>query len=215
MVDSWKSRGKLKYGDYSSLIDLDDWWNLESELKQLSKVFINSKTDSEVGEIVTLGLIIAHLKANLSFRLKFLDHMNKYDSTLKECLLRMLHVRGNDLRSYFLSEVKGITQNSLKDFDWSLKVLILLGHYFVLKVFLYVYSFNCQLSSSSDKQSKLNEIVCFVNFITENKSNLDTRDNFYLEMRKHDLDKFISDLDTIQNVSVTFWIFLNFKLYVK
>ncbi len=50
LVDSWKCRGKLNFKDHSSVIGLENWWDLEAELKQLAKAFVNSETELEVGE---------------------------------------------------------------------------------------------------------------------------------------------------------------------
>ncbi len=91
----------------------------------------------------------------------------------------LLNLRHNDLKGYFLSEAKALTQNNLSDFDWSLK-----------------------LTSSSDKQSKLNEMICSVSFVSGNQLAA-CQDSFYFEMTRSELDKFISDLETIHSVSET------------
>lgn len=45
-MDSWLQRGKLKFQDYSSLIDdLEDWWNLEEAFLRLSKISLTQSPD--------------------------------------------------------------------------------------------------------------------------------------------------------------------------
>lgn len=42
LVDSWVRRGKLRYHDYSSIVDeLDDWWLLEHSFLELARTCVN------------------------------------------------------------------------------------------------------------------------------------------------------------------------------
>ena len=99
LVDSWVSRGKLNYLTYSNLIELEDWWHLEAQLKKAASHYIDSESDEQA-----------------------LEFLNGLDDQFKSDLLILLSIRKTDLRSFFVRESNSISHSNLKDFDWSLKV---------------------------------------------------------------------------------------------
>lgn len=48
LVDSWLLRGKLGFSKFADSIELEDWWSLEESFEQISKVYINSKSNEDV-----------------------------------------------------------------------------------------------------------------------------------------------------------------------
>jgi hypothetical protein len=48
LIDSWLSRGKLNYEKFSSFIDLENWWSLQTELENVFRFLIFCDHDAEV-----------------------------------------------------------------------------------------------------------------------------------------------------------------------
>jgi uncharacterized protein (DUF2344 family) len=98
LIDFWLKTRRLRYNKYIKLIDIEEWWKLEDELKEIAKYFINNQTQ------------------NLDFKL------NELNEDRRNQILCILNVRKLDLIDYFRQETHNLMNNYMNDFDWSVKV---------------------------------------------------------------------------------------------
>lgn len=120
--------------------------------------------------------------------------LNELEDETKSKIKQIFNVRKLDLIEYFKQEAHSLMNNYLNDFDWSIKVRVLLK---LLRNLWKTLFFKHAISSN--KLSKLNETLCTLKFYSNNSKN-----EVECEMNKDELNKIIEELEKIDKIMDNF-----------
>ena len=118
-------RKRVFYINYSDYISIEDWWALNQQLEDVSRLLLGKVVQENVQEVSYhsprssikqswLAKLFNYLKAKLV--------LGNVKEELASFLVKAVTVRRSDLHDYFITKTNNLAGTLVSDFDWSVKV---------------------------------------------------------------------------------------------
>ena len=118
-------RKRVFYINYSDHISIEDWWILNQQLEDVSRLLLGKIVQENVQEVsyrTPRSPIKQGWFAKLFNYLKAKQVLGNVKEELASFLVKAVTVRKSDLHDYFITKTNNLAGTLVGDFDWSVKV---------------------------------------------------------------------------------------------